>query len=358
MNDFVLDFSTVSREIRSIVARRRELLIFLGSLFAAMSLFLQKVLDGELPESFRGLQHHIFALHAVLVLVPCVIIVLRIAKLHAGMTINGVFYSHMEKSLGRPAMPWRAAKLNLFGVSAAMVYLVDMLAAGEAAILTLALGYRWPIALGIGFLIGLVGLLMFARFHRMAGEFALKAIEGAKIEPLTLEELEEHWAESRSDSNHDLIALNGFAGLMLFSTLENIVGFGRIGVDDADLSATAVQSFGPQIYGGLLVAAYLFVLMMYLRLAVAIAKFSLQLDPTDQPYRPTKLTDTLLGYAIVSFFFMVAVQLCCVPWFTPGSRTPWIVGIVAGVIALAAYPISLAVAGHNQRKRAAAANSR
>jgi hypothetical protein len=350
MTNLVLDFSTVSREIRGVVARRRELLIFLGSLFAAMSLFLQKSLDGELPDSFRGLQRHIFAFHSVLVLVPCILLALRISKLHAGLTINGVFYSRMEQSLGIAAHPWRAARLNMFGVSAAMVYLVELLAAGEAAVLTLALGYDWPLALGAALIVALASRLLFLKFHREAGQFALQAVEGSTIEPFTTEEMEEHWAESRSDANHDLIALNGFAGLMLFSTLENISGLARISVTDAELSATAVQTYGPLLYGGLLVVTYVFVLMMYLRLALAIAKFSLQLDPTDRPYRPWKLTDTLLGYAIVVFFFIVAVQLCAVPWFAEGSRVPWIISGLAGLAALLAYPLALSAAERAHRR--------
>lgn len=348
MPELVLDFTTVSREIRSIVARRRELLIFLGSMFAAMSLFLQKVLDGELPRAFRSVEHHAFAAHALLVLVPCVILVLRVAKLHAGMTINGVFYAHIERTLGRPADPARAARLNWLGVSASLVWLMNLLAAGETVVLALALHQTRFVSVVAGCGVFIVCGLLFARFHATASRFAQSAIQHARVESVTHEDLEEHWAESRSDVNHDMIALNGFAGLMLFSTLENIVGFGKIGIDTADLAASDIETYGPRIYAGLFLAICTAVATMYVRLSLAAAKFSLQLDPTDTPYRPLKLTDSFLGYLLIVFFLGVSVHLSIAPWFTEMSRAPWMVDAVAMSFAGLLYPAALKRAGSRQ----------
>lgn len=351
MSQLVLDFTTVSREIRSIVARRRELLIFLGSMFGAMSLFLQKILDGELPPMFRSLERHAFAAHALLVLVPCLILVLRVAKLHAGMTINGVFYARIEGTLGRPADPSRAAKLNWLGVSASLVWLMNLLAAGEAAVLALALHQTRFASIFAGVVVFVVCGIIFARFHANASRFALAAVRDARVEPVTLEELEEHWAASRSDANHDMIALNGFAGLMLFSTLENIAGFGKIGIAGADLAAADVEAFGPRIYAGLFMVVCAAVAAMYVRLVLAAAKFSLQLDPTDTPFRPFKLTDSLLGYLLIVFFLGVSVHLSVAPWFAEASRTPWIANATATCFVGLLYPLALIRAGSRQNRK-------
>jgi uncharacterized membrane protein YdcZ (DUF606 family) len=93
----VLDFSRVSAEIHSLVTRRRELLIFLGSLFAGMGLYLQNILEGKLPASLGLLEKHAFASFAVGLYVPSLLLALRLAKLHAGMIINGVFYAKIRR---------------------------------------------------------------------------------------------------------------------------------------------------------------------------------------------------------------------------------------------------------------------
>ena len=191
--------------------------------------------------------------------------------------------------------------------------------------------------------------MLFARFQAKASRFAQTAIRNARVEPVTLEELEEHWAESRSDANHDMIALNGFAGLMLFSTLENIAGFGKIGIEAADLAASDVETYGPRIYAGLFLTICAAVATMCVRLSLAAAKFSLQLDPTDTPYRPLKLTDSFLGYLLIVFFLGVSVHLSISPWFAETSRVPWIADAAAMCFAGLLYPVALKVAGSRQK---------
>lgn len=350
MAELVLDFGTVSREIRGIVARRRSLMLFLGSLFAAMSMFLQRVLDADLPVAFQGIEHRAFLAHALLVLAPCIVIALRVAKLHSGMVINGVFYCKLEQSLGKPSSPEHAARLNIFGVSAALFYLVALLAAGEAGVLTLALHRPGLQAAGVSIVVFLLLAALFYRFHRKAAKFALGAIQHCRTEPLTQEELEDHWAESRGDCNHDLITLNSFAGLMLFSTLENITGFGSIAAAGAELTAADVQQQGPKIYSSLLVVVCVAAITMYLRLSTAIAKFSVQLDPTDLPYRPFKLTDTYLGYLLIVFFLVVAVHLTGIAWGIHPPRLLVAADAAAALAPLSAYPLALVRAGRKQRK--------
>ena len=64
----MLDYTNVTREIRSMISRRRELLTFLGTAFAALGIFLQNVLQGALPPVYHRLQEHGFAYYALLLL--------------------------------------------------------------------------------------------------------------------------------------------------------------------------------------------------------------------------------------------------------------------------------------------------
>lgn len=340
MERLKLDFGTVSREIRNVVARRRELLIFLGSLFAGTSLFLQRVLDGELPESFRRAEDHAFLIHSLMVLIPCAIIALRVSKLHAGLIINGVFYRRLEAAAGEAkGTLFQASQLNVFGMSASFFWLVAVMAAAEAGVLTLALGRPWYLAVGAG--AGALAALafVFAAHHMRAARFAVNAAERAETEEFGREDLEDHWSESRSDVNHDLIALNGFAGLMLFSTLENITGLGKIGADHLDLAAADIQRFGPIVYSALLALVCIASVVIYLRLAVAIARFSLRIDPSDRPFRPFKFTDTYLGYLLIVFFLFVACRLLAASLPSVNDRAGWGFATVAAIGALVAYPV-------------------
>ena len=113
----MIDFTAVSREIRSVLARRRELMTFLGSVFAALGIFLQNLLGGQLPEALKSLERHTFAAYALLLMVPSLLLALRLAKLNAGMTLNGILYARLmqEQSFTDRAgadAPLRAARVN------------------------------------------------------------------------------------------------------------------------------------------------------------------------------------------------------------------------------------------------------
>ena len=119
----MLDFTNVTREIRSLIARRRELLTFLGTVFAVMGLFLQNVLQENMPEPYTKIREHGFAYYAFLLMVPSLILALRLARLNAGMTLNGMMYQRLmqEQDFTRKATPEsvrRAGRLNIFGVFA------------------------------------------------------------------------------------------------------------------------------------------------------------------------------------------------------------------------------------------------
>lgn len=350
-----LDFSTISHEFRSVVARRRDLMLFLGSLFAAMGLFLQKILDGELPPGLKSLELSAFFVHSILVLVPTVLIALRLAKLHTGLTINGVFYRRAVQEIRdgrrRKTDVRASARLNPFGVSTALFLLASFLASGESALLALSLHRPTIQAAAIGVAVFFIMVAVLLRMHQNAAQFALSAVENCRVEPLTGEDDEEHLAGSRDDANHDLISTISFLGLMLFSSLECISGLAKVGAAQLDLASVDVQTYGPLVYNIVLLVTCVASLLIYLRLAVSIAEMSIQLDPTDTPFRAFKLTDTVLGYWIVVFFFAVAVHLAAVPQFDPGSRTPWMIDGAAVLTAVLLYPLRLGWAAAKQRSR-------
>ena len=131
----MIEFTAVSREIRSLVARRRELLTFLGSVFAALGIFLQNTLHGELPRSLLGLEEHVFATYAFMLMVPSLIMALRLARMHGGMVINGILFARLSQEHSETAKPGaeeNAARLNLFGLSFLMFLLASFLAAFSA----------------------------------------------------------------------------------------------------------------------------------------------------------------------------------------------------------------------------------
>ena len=91
----MIDFSTVTREFRSLIGRRRELQTLLGSVFAGLGIFLQNSLQGNLPTSLGGIQRHLFAFYAIMLMVPSLILALRMARLHGGLVLNGILFAHL-----------------------------------------------------------------------------------------------------------------------------------------------------------------------------------------------------------------------------------------------------------------------
>src|SRR5262249_15653566 len=110
----MIEFQTVSREFRSLVRRRHALYMFLGSTFAALGIFLQNALHGDLPESLRAIETHLFAFYALVLLVPTLALALRMGRMHAGMIINGVLYARLMQDQDFTAKPdpKRAARHN------------------------------------------------------------------------------------------------------------------------------------------------------------------------------------------------------------------------------------------------------
>jgi hypothetical protein len=87
-------------------------------------------------------------------------------------------------------------------------------------------------------------------------------------------------------------------------------------------------------------------LLIYLRVRVALGRFSLDLDPEDRPFRPFVLTDSLLGYLLLAFFLAVSVHLTLVQ-FAPGLGQGVILAVDGVVLAVAVVveQVTLVVSG-------------
>jgi hypothetical protein len=359
----MIEFTTVSREFRGLVERRRELFTFLGSVFAAMGLFLQNTLQGGLPEALASIQQHIFAFYALVLMVLSLILALRMAKLHGGMVLNGILYARLmqEQDFTRKGDPVRAGRHNWFGVSFLQFILVDLIASFSATILALALfSPFWP-AFCWGAGVFVLWVLLYFRFHHQARTFAFRKIAAEPCAPFNRNEWEGHVSGSLQQANQGLIGEIAFTGLMVFSVFEALSGLGRIKAGDTDLATDLVKSHGPIVYAILMVVTCLLELIIYLRIRVAAGAFCVQLDPTDQPFRPLRLTDSLLGYLVLAFLFAVSLHILLI--LLPSEltflgtelqlRQPALVGIDAAAIALAvsAEQITLIVVGRRWRQR-------
>jgi hypothetical protein len=356
----MIDFTTVSREFRGLVERRRELFTFLGSVFAAMGLFLQNTLQGGLPESLASVQQHIFAFYALVLMVLSLILALRMAKLHGGMVLNGILFARLmqEQDFTRKGDLARAARHNWFGVSFLQFILVDLIGF-SATILALALSSPfWPaFCWGVGVFV--LWVLLYFRFHHQARGFAFRKIAAEPCAPFNRNDWEGHISSSLQQANQGMIAEIAFAGLMVFSVFEALSGLGKIKPGDTDLATDLVQSHGPLVYSTLMFATCLLELIIYLRVRVASGAFCVQLDPTDRPFRPLRLTDSLLGYFVLAFLFAVSVHIFLIllsphlALMVPELhlRPPVLPAIDAAAIALAvsAEQITLVVVGRRWR---------
>jgi hypothetical protein len=347
----MIDFTTVTREFRSLVDRRRDLQTFLGSGFAAMSVFLGNVLEGKLPPSLRSMQEHVFAFYAFVLLVLSLILSLRMARLHGGMVLNGVLYARLMQASGGHGDPAKSARLNPVGVSSLQFILVDLIAAFSAAILFLSLDWPVETAVAGGAAVFTVWMVLYLRFHRKASRFALDKARTDEVSPVPTHDWREHVSLSLAQANQALIAEIAFAGLMVFSGFGALSSLGKIEADKTDLTPDFVKTHGPLWFAGMMAVTCLFELVISLRTRIAIGRFSLQLDPTDRPFRPLRLTDSLLGYMLLAFLFAVSLHVLLVQ-LLPEVGLEKVAGIDAAALALAVVveQMTLVTAG---RKRTA-----
>lgn len=350
----MIEFATVSREIRSLIARRQELNTFLGSVFAATGIFLQNALGGNLPVALAGVEEHLFAFYAVMLMAPCLILALRMARLHGGLVLNGVLYARLMRDQDFTAVGdvGRAAAHNFAGVSFLQFVLADFIAAFSASVMALALGVPGRAAPAAGAAVFLAWMGLYVRFHRRAVAVARRMTDALPCGPISRADWEGHASASLHDANRELIGLIGFVGLITFSVFEVISGLGGLKTNHApDLRADQIRLYGPAAYTLLMFVTCLMGLTTYLRVRVAVGRFSLELDPDDRPFRPLVLTDSLLGYLLLAFFLAVAVHLALAQ-LAPGLGTSMTLAVDAATLAaaLAVEQGTLVLAGRFYRK--------
>ncbi|MFL5245610.1 MAG: hypothetical protein ACJ8FY_26235 [Gemmataceae bacterium] len=352
----MIDFTTVSREFRSLVERRRELLTFLGSAFAAMGLFLQNVLRGGLPPSLAQIEQHGFAFYAFVLMVLSLVLALRMAKLHGGMVLNGVLYARLmqEQDFTRKGDPARSARNNFLGVSFLQFVLVDLIAGFSAAILFLALGIPLLLSVTLAVLIAALWLLLYLRYHHKAASFGLKKAAAEGCVPFQKNEWEDHVAQSMQQANQGMISEIAFGGLIVFSVFESLSGLGKIEADrQADLPVDAIIKYGPWIYSILMVVTCFLEMLIYLRVRLAAGSFWMQLDPTDQPFRPLRLTDSFLGYSILAFLFAISLHVLLILAVPALERHPALllsIDTAALLLALLGEQMTILVAGRRSKR--------
>ncbi|MEZ6141912.1 MAG: hypothetical protein R3B84_15175 [Zavarzinella sp.] len=307
----MLDFETICREFRGLVDRRRDLITFLGTAFAAMSLFLENVFDGKLPPSLAILQQNVFAFYAFVLMFISLILALRFARLHGGMVMNGMMFAQLmtQQEFTKKGDPHRASRHNHTGVSYLQYLMVALIAAFSLFVLTSAFQV-WPLfglmASASLFLL-LVGYYFWARAQAIS--FAWQKIRTSTCGPVDENTWRDHISESLHQSNQGLLSELAFAGLMVFSCFGAISGMGKIEASQLDVGKESVILFGPTLYAGLMLLVCVLESLMYIRLRTAIGQFSLLLDPTDRPFRLFKLTDSFLGYLILVFLACISLHV-------------------------------------------------
>jgi hypothetical protein len=351
----MIDFTTVSREFQSLVERRRELLMMLGSVFAGLGIFLQNGLRGNLPPALETIQTHLFAFVALILMVVSLVLSLRMARLHGGMVLNGVLFARLmqEQGFAPKGDPVRASRHNYFGASFLQFVLVDLIAGFSTAVLALAVGASWPLAAGLGAGVFALWMAFYFRFHDRGVRFASAKIAAEPPGRFSREDWEAHTSESLKNTNNDLLNSLGFVGLILFSALETLSGLGERGLRGGDLRSEDVVEVGPFIYTTLMVVTCLFQAVIYIRLRIALGKFSLDLDPNDRPFRPFRLTDSFLGYLLLAFLLAVSVHLW-VDVIAPPLRGEWTISLsidaAVFLLAVLAEPLTLVLAGRRYHR--------
>jgi hypothetical protein len=242
--------------------------------------------------------------------------------------------------------PAKSARLNPVGVSSLQFILVDLIAGFSAAILFLSLDRPLETAIAGGAGVFVVWMALYLRFHRRASRFALEKARTDEVGPVPTHDWREHVSQSLAQANQALIAEIAFGGLMVFSGFGALSSLGKIEADKTDLTPDFVKTRGPLWFAGMMAVTCLFELVISLRTRVAIGRFSLQLDPTDRPFRPLRITDSLLGYLLLAFLFAVSLYVLLVQ-LLPDVGLDYIVGIDAAafVVAILVEQMTLIVAG-------------
>jgi hypothetical protein len=207
-------------------------------------------------------------------------------------------------------------------------------------------------ALLAGATIMVVWMALYFRFHRRAARFALKKARDEPCADFERDAWEAHVSGSLEDANVGLNSDVAFVGLIVFSVFEMLSGLGQIKAGGLDIAPALILRHGPIAYVSLMLVTCLMGMVGYLRVRVAIGRFSLMLDPTDRPFKTLKLTDSLLGYMIIAFLFTVSLHLLLgllIPGLDRDDTTLLIIDAVVLVACIALEQITLIIAGRVNR---------
>jgi hypothetical protein len=214
-------------------------------------------------------------------------------------------------------------------------------------LLVLSLDVHLLVAIVAGAGIFVTWLFLYFRFHRQAARFAFAKIAQEKCAPFDRKDWQTHVSTSLEDANTGLLSDIGFVGLIMFSVFEKLTGLGEIKPENAGAAYDDIRLYGPWVYSVLMLVTCVFSLFVYVRVRIAIGSFSLQLDPSDRPFRPLRLTDSLLGYLLLAFLFAVSlhfVLILLVPRELPHALL-FGIDAAAFALAIALEQIALLLAG-------------
>ena len=212
------------------------------------------------------------------------------------------------------------------------------------------------VGVGVGILVG--WLLLGERFHYQAVSFARQRIASDTFEDVNRDQWEAHIHETLKGGNQDLIGTLSFVGLMMFSTFEVLSSFGQITEDaQVDLPLAMAETYGPVLFSTLLLLTCVISLMVYVRIRIAIGHTSLRLYPNDNPFRPFRLTDSLLGYILLAFLSAVSLHLFLAVSRNgaddEGHASMLITDAIAFIVSIVAAPSALFVARQRLKRRSA-----
>lgn len=345
----------IGREFRSLVYRRRLQMTYLASAYAALSYSLQSALHGGLPRQFGKLEGHLFAVHAGLLAILGIIMALREARLHGGMMLNGSLYWGLLGQQGMIAPPSTTifSAPHMFGVSGVMLAIAGSIASGSLCVCALAVGIPlWVAVVSAGAVLMVLGWIQ-RRSEREAVDRARRQLQTETLEGFSVEEWHDHVLGSLDDVNQDMLTLIVLASLTTFAGLQNIAALGNMPAEmRSEFDVVALMAYAPIVYSGLMLVTVLLCVMGYLRLRIAMGDLSLQLDPWDTPFRAGHMTDSLLGYMLLSLLLSVAAYtMIRSTSSTCGEWIAWSAALTIGLLTIGAEQMLLIVCNARRRSR-------
>jgi hypothetical protein len=323
----------LSTEISALVERRRALFVFLGSTYGIMSVFLENLLAGKIPQSFMLLDLDPIVLHLLILTAFSLLMAFRLAHIHYGMVTQGIEFAVFE---GRRVA--RSKKLNWFGVSAQhfllCVAVTSLSFGGLMGTLLKSQPAAWVSAAVCAFV-----LYLYFRYicHKTAEKRTIERTKNWKLPPPDRNELRDHAMKTMQDAQLDMVAITANAGLLVFSLLQTAAVLEEAPNLGPDRTAT-----GLMLYTLGVVLASVSSVIMYIRLRLAIFDSYHVLNPSDTEFQACRLLDSALGYVMLTVISVIGWSVFFPTWsslisddFDPAQNK--LVLIIADVVAFLLY---------------------